>query len=478
MKKSSVVFELTDGEIRAFWFSDPPGPFSIKHGKWSTSVKFDFIPIPTGIIEQGNVRNERVLIDSLSTYRSQLPGDNQKAYLAISLQQGFIRAYSLPWLSKRDRTSAVALLVDEEISISRSDLLYDFLVISEEKHIGSRILLGATRQSILVQYVSIFEQAGFKVSGINFAFSVLGQTLKLKPNEDVLYLQGESGCFQMALFRGEVPEIVRILPQPLTEELNCCERVQIEEGEREIRRFLLYHKTQQTDLDLKRLVWSGDLVTEKLAQGLVTSNHISLAEPLKLKCVPDSWQKLLEEYPSRSEVLMGYGQLILAHHPVLNLWSQPTRVKKNKRRYLRLAFLTGAILVVGTILWITLEQTSVSLKQEVQLLSHQGSEIEEQAKEQQALETTWNTLRIRREKVGEALTELQTLSGLEIKIEQMVYKQGSMSLSGISIDASSVQTLIHTLRTMGWEQPVLTSYKLTSLNEVEFTISAKHNVAH
>jgi len=55
----------------------------------------------------------------------------------------------------------------------------------------------------------------------------------------------------------------------------------------------------------------------------------------------------------------------------------------------------------------------------------------------------------------------------------VIYKQGSMSLRGSAKDARSVQTLIRTLRTMGWEQPALTSYKLTSLNNVEFSLSAK-----
>ena len=145
MQKRSVVFELTDGEIRAFWFS--VHAFR-KPGHSSTEVKFDRIPIPVGVIQQGNVRNENVLFDILSTYSAQHPGDTQKAYLAIPLQQGFIRSYTLPWIPKRDRKSAISLLVDEEISIARSDLLFDFLVLSEEKHKSLQILLGATRQSL------------------------------------------------------------------------------------------------------------------------------------------------------------------------------------------------------------------------------------------------------------------------------------------------------------------------------------------
>lgn len=98
MGKSSVVFELNDREIRVFWFS----ALSFKKlGHNSIKVKFDRIPIPTGIIEQGTVRNENTLISILSAYKSRNPGNCQRVYLAISQQQGFIKAYPLPWLDRK-----------------------------------------------------------------------------------------------------------------------------------------------------------------------------------------------------------------------------------------------------------------------------------------------------------------------------------------------------------------------------------------
>ena len=72
---------------------------------------------------------------------------------------------------------------------------------------------------------------------------------------------------------------------------------------------------------------------------------------------------------------------------------------------------------------------------------------------------------------------LQASPGIELKFEQVVYKQGSLSIRGSAKDARSVQALIRTMREMGWEQPALSSYKLTSLNNVEFTLSAKRGQA-
>jgi type IV pilus assembly protein PilM len=479
MRKKSVVFELTDEELRAFWFT---GHSFGMQGHSSSVLRFDRLPIPTGVIEQGNLRRENVLIDILATYGAQHSNECQRAYLAIPLQQGFIRMYSLPWIPKRDRKSAISLLVDEEISIARSDLLYDFLVLSEEKHKVLRILLGSTRQSSLEQYVTIFGQAGFKVNGVDFAFSILGQAIGFEAYEDVLYLQGQSGSCQVVLFRGAVPESARCLhSQGRTIPLSFAgmneegENGQAEEWGNEIRRFLLYYRTQHPDLNLQRLVWSGDSGVELLTRELLMSGYVSAAERAELRNVPASWQKVLEENKGRGEVGIGYGMRILAHRPELNLWRQPNLALTVQKRYRGMALFLGALFLIGTIIWVSIYHRVLSLQQEVEQLSRQGAGIAAQNKHQEEFATSWSKVTSHAEGIGTGLAQIQamqTLPEAELKIEQLIYKQGSISLRGSAKDARSVQTLIRTLRTKGWEQPVLSGYQLTALPNVEFSLSA------
>ncbi|KUO78659.1 MAG: competence protein ComA [Desulfosporosinus sp. BRH_c37] len=476
MRKKSVVFELTDGEIRAFWFTVP---FIKKQGHVSNAVKFDQIPIPTGIIEQGNVRNEKALIGILSTYRAQYPGNNHRTYLAIPLKQGFIRVYMLPWLAKKDIKSAISLLVAEETPIAGVDLLYDYLVISKEKDKSLQILLGATRRSLLDSYVFIFGQAGFKVIGVDFALFVLGQALGFEPNEDVLYLEGESDCCKMVLFRGAVPDNVRTLllqqlPHPfLSEDNQDHADKRVKEWGNEIRRFLLYYRTQQPDLDLKRLVWNGDIVVDQLASGLLYSDHVSSVEQAKIKFLPDIWKMALEENKGKGEVAVGYGIRITARRRGLNLWRQPYLAQIAQLRYRKMAIIIFALFITGIITWFPLYQRELTLKQEVLRLSHQGSKIEAQNKYQEDLEVAWKRVKMNPKRIGEGLEHIRTLPGAELKFEQVIFKQGTISLRGNSHDPESVQTLIRTLRVLGWEHPVLSEYKLTSSNNVEFFLSAK-----
>lgn len=471
MRKRSVVFELTDDEIRAFWFS---APAFRNPGHSSTPVKFDRISIPTGIIQKGNVLDENALIGILSNYRVQNSRKIEKAYLAIPLQQAFIQSYTLPWISKRDRKSAISLLVDEEIPIARSDLRYDFLVTSEERQISLQVLLGATRQSLVEKYVFAFGQAEFKVTGVDFSFSVLGQALAFEPNEDVLYLQGEPTALYMVLFRGAVPEIIRTLPAlPKTEDSAETTKGRMVAWGNEIRRLLLYYRTQQADLKLKRLVWSGDAVAEQLAQELLQTNHVSSVEQAQLRSVPSAWRQVLEDNRGSCEVVVGYGLQISAKRSQLNLWRQSNDQHFVYRTYQGIVLFACALLMAGTMTWVLIYQKTIPLKQEVEQLSDQGAKLMAQGQHKEALEVAWRKVKIDSEKIGTGLIQVQAMSSSELTIENVSFKRGNLSLSGSARNTKSVQTLIQTLCTMGWEQPALTSYKMTSLNTVEFSISAK-----
>lgn len=486
MQKNSVVFELTNGEIRVFDFSVSS---FWKPGHSSAKVKYDRIPIPTGIIEQGTVRDKNSLIDILLTYRSRNSGKYQKVYLAISLQQGFIQAYTLPWLPKRDRTSALSLLVDEEISIARSDLLYDYLVISEEKHKNLKVLLGAARRSLLEHYVFIFGQAGFTITEVDFGFSILGQALGFEAKEDALYLQGESGSLQLVLFRGIVPENIRTLsPWPAKNELGQLtlnlgsaedEReislsAQVEVWENEINRILLYYRTQYQDLNLKSLVWTGNYAAEKLARRLADSVQSLTVKQAGLRDIPDPWQKVIEDSPGCGEVAVGYALRILTRRPGLNLWRQPTSEQKVQRTYLRLAFLAVFLLIIQILIGVSLSHMAMPLQQEVNQLSSQGLKVDEQNNSQEALATAWNKVSVHSEEIGERLAEVYGLAETGLNIEQVVFKQDILSVRGSAIGSKSVQTTIRDLRFLGWEELALTSYKVTEPDNVEFALSAKY----
>jgi len=182
---------------------------------------------------------------------------------------------------------------------------------------------------------------------------------------------------------------------------------------------------------------------------------------------------VIEDNQGYSEVAVGYGLRISTHGPGLNLWRQQITDQKVQQTYLGLAFFAAALLMAGTLIWFSLCQMALPLQQEITQLSHQGIRIQELNRNQEALASTWNKVSVLSEGIGEKLAQVQALSGTELKIEQVILKQGSLSVRGSANDTKCVQAMLQNLRALGWEDPSLTSYKLTALNIVEFTLSAK-----
>ncbi|WP_407308274.1 competence protein ComA [Desulfosporosinus sp. SB140] len=477
MSRESVIYEVTDHEIRVF---KSPLPLfrNFKLKSEAAEVQFDRIPI-FGVVEQGVVRDEEALFEILTNYCSEHSCKNHQAYLAIPLQTGIVRSFVIPWLSKRNRRSAISLLTAEEMP-SQSDIIYDYFVLAEEKHQNLKVLLGAVRRSLLERYIIIFKRANIEIVGINFSLAILGQSLGFESNEDVLYLQGESEGLQLAIFRGIIPENMRRLRSareshfpPHDEQGQVSLDKPLEEWENEIRRFLVYHRTQHPDLNFQRLVWNGDSSVQSVAQALLRSNLVSAVEKAELKSVPEAWKKVLEDYEGGSEVAVGYGILAFSHRPVLNLWRQRKREQTVERRYQVLAFVLCGLFLLGNIVWYSLYLKSSFLEKEVVELAKQGERIEAEIKYQNDLGTAWNNVKIHSEKIGEDLSQVQALSGPELEIGQIVFKQGTMFLHGRAKNARSIETLITTLKVMGWDEPALSSYQLTSLNSIEFSLNTK-----
>lgn len=458
MGKTFLIFELTDDELRGFSFTVPPARKSLPK---ATEVKIDRIPIPTGTVEQGLLRNEEKFLEILAEYRLRKNASYHQICLTIPLQQGFIGAYTIPWLAKADRKSALALLVDKETAIPKADVMYDYLIIDEADRRSLKVLVAAARRSLLEKYASVFAQAGFGLTDINLAYAALGQALGIKSEEDVLYLQEETEILHMVLFRGPVPESVRTLP------LHSARL------ESDLHRFLLLQQTKQPRLNLKRIVWSGSAGTEQLARGLSSSDPRATVEKAVLKNTlavrPDNG----DENRSFSTGVMEYGWQITANYPRLNLWRQPNSEQMARQTYRRLVLLTLGLFLCLNLMGLFLGQKIRPLEKEVEILARQGELIEEQNHNREALLKAWNKANSPSGSVGEKLTQVRALSGTKVEIGQVIFKQGSLSVHGRAKDSESIQVMLGSLRALGWKNPALSAYKLDADNFIQFVLNSK-----
>ncbi len=469
MSRSIVTIEITDQEIKALWISGKP---HVKRISQAAVINFDLIPIPTGVIDQGILRDKEAFIRLLQTYFVQLKLVGPiVTNLLIPFQLGFLRNYRLPWIAKTERRSAIGFLIDEEVPIPGSDLLSDFIILEENRENNLfHILLGATRKSLIQAYVEAFLQVGFQVKNIDFAISALGYALGLENKEESLYLSAESGMLQLILFSGIIPEVVRTLvPDPTLVSPDA-------EWESEIQRILLYYGNQHPELSLKRIYTAGEGVAEVLAGRLQKAGMVSQVQKADLVRIPDSWKKRYPEWQDDAKAVMGYVLRILQKAPGINLWRH---LADRKTTFLFNKAILGIVmlsLIAGTLIWFSLQYQVIQLQNEVEQLRGLGTETLTLTNQQKELNNAWFKAQEHQIYVGEHLAEIQRLLPSGVELSYLEYKEGRLSLQGTTDNAEHFEGLLKALESSGLEHPLLTSYQKTDRTSIEFSLKTGYSL--
>ncbi|MHB1653770.1 MAG: type IV pilus biogenesis protein PilM [Desulfitobacteriaceae bacterium] len=460
-----VVLEITEREIRALWFNRRR---VLGRKPLLTAVEFDRIPIPAGVIRQGQLLDSTRLSDLLKEYRlKRFPLGEVEVLFSPPWPQGFVRAYRLPWFPPGKRKQALRYFVEEEVPIPGDELLYDFLILSEQAESFLDVLVGAIRKSVLEDYVQSLESAGFRVEGADFAVSSLSRALLLKPGEDVLYLQLEHLSLQMALFRGPRPEIIRNLQ-------GAPGQSWIEECSRELERILLYYTTQHPDFSLRRILLTGDPagreIAENLTQNLGPAIQIEEASPDAAWVGQES--RILKEYRT-APISFALGFKLLKAKPGLNLWRRREQTRKVWKLTYLVAALTLMILIVSSVLWLPLQAKEKHLTEELIRLKPEGTKAEVVLRLEEGMKVDWAKVRQHPVKVGESLAQVDNFLVPGVILKEIEYKQGGLFVRGAAEKAGQVEMLIQALRRIGWENPALSSYEQKEGERIEFALAAR-----
>ncbi|MFZ3102851.1 MAG: PilN domain-containing protein [Desulfitobacteriaceae bacterium] len=468
MSRIMVTVEITDQELKVLWFL---GKNHVKRVPQGARLNFDLIPIPTGVIDQGILRDKDVFMGLLQIYFAQkkLVG-LIVVNLLIPFQLGFLRTYRLPWIAKSDRKSAIGFLIDEEVPIPGADLLSDFIILEENRENNlCHILVGATRKSLLQAYVEAFLQVGFQVENIDFAISALGYALGLENKEESLYLRAESGRLQLILFCGISPEVVRTLvPDPTLGSPDA-------EWESEIQRILLYYGNQHPELSLKRIYTAGEGVADLLAERLQRAGMVSQVQKADSVRIPDSWKKTYPEWQDNAKAVMGYVLRILQKAPGLNLWRHRA---VRKRTFLFSKTILGIVMlgmIAGILIWFSLQYRVIQLENEVEQLRSQGTETLTLVNQQKELNKAWLKAQEHSIYVGEHLAGIQRLLPRGVDLSHLEYKEGRLSLQGTTDNAEHFEGLLKALESSGLEQPLLTGYQQTDQASIQFSLKTGDN---
>ncbi|HWQ89609.1 MAG TPA: PilN domain-containing protein [Desulfitobacteriaceae bacterium] len=464
MAKIILTIEISDQELRILCLTRKSG---VKKILAKEIPVFDIIILPNGVIEQGILKNKEVFISLWQKYLAdkKLTGAITVNFL-IPFQLGFLRTYCLPWISKAERLSAVGFLIDEEVPIPGSDLLSDYIILEDDrKNNLFHILVGAARKSIIQAYIEAFSQINIEVRNIDCALSVLGYVLNLKNNEESLYLQVENQTLQLIIFNGIVPEVVRTFYPDLSAVSPD------EEWEREIQKVLLYYGNQRSALSLRKICFAGERAAEDMAERICKAGWASQIQPADAVKIPDLWQKVCPKWPEKAKTVTGYVLRIRQKAPGINLWRQQMARKRRNFTSRIIYVLCALILLTGCIVLFPLQLKKNQLQNEVDKLRIQGSDTIAFSNQLNNLEKAWSEARNYQLYVGEYLTEIQRLLPTGIELNNLEYKEGNLSLQGTTTEADQIEKLLATLKSMGLEHPLLTTYQQTEQASLKFVIT-------
>jgi type IV pilus assembly protein PilM len=461
-----LTVEITDQELKILAISGKPYLTKIHREK---KLNFDLIPIPTGVIEQGILRKKEVFLEILQDYLA-----NRKLIgpivlnLLIPSQLGFIRAYRLPWIAKTNRASAIGFLIEEEVPIPAADLLSDYLILEDNRENNIfHILIGATRRSLIQDYVQVFQQAKLEVNKIDYAILALGYALGLNNDEESIFLQVENNTLQLILFNGIIPEVVRTFS---TEPLAALPEV---EWEGEIQRVLLCYGSQNAGLTLKKIYVNGEGLTTLIAERLKKAGLVSQIEKTDLVRMPDSWKKYCQTWPEHAKTVITYALRNLHNEPGINLWRKQVS-KKRKNLFFKINSISLAlVLIIGFLIWFPLQNKKSQLQNETEQLRSRGRQLLAISDQQKAVSKAWFIARQYPFYVGEKLAEIQLLLPDGVELTNLEYKEGSLSLQGVTNNAEKFEELLDSLTSSGLDRPLLTSYQKTDQASIKFVIKSE-----
>lgn len=464
--------ELTDHELRWLWYIPKQG----KEGISMTPVIFKVISLPQGIIEQGEVRQPTELTRILEKcLEEQGVKGRVKVRIGIPFANSFIREYTLPWVAKRERTHLLSYLADEEIPISVNERFFDSFVTEENSSPKRlRVVLSGIRKWVLSGIITSFEAAGFAIESIEFSLLAWARVLNFGPEEYTLLIKEQRGMIQLILYKGQIPEITRVIPP-------AAKHYGAEEWSLEIQRILVYFSSLHERVEIQRVVVSQGLEPENLGRRVCA--YLSLEKGLE-----PSFQVLegaiaslpqIENCTDPDQLLAVTGMALVAGRTSSNNFQREENQRKmGQRNKWIAAIVLFALTLMGLGLRVSILKTMDALDREIIQLRVTGESLELLGKRQKEQARAWNDLARNPTTVGKDLRVLDGLTRKGLQFDRLEVKEGSLMIQGSASEGVLVQVVLNQLQNSGWEKARLRNYHLDENQDpeaggIKFTLVAE-----
>src|SRR4030042_775705 len=138
-----------------------------KQGQFFSVSSFKEMPLETGIVRKGEIRNEDKLVEMIKKAIKEVQGEKlqtREAVVALPEEKSFLRIIQMPRLSGEDLKSAVIFEAENYIPLPMEQVYFDYQVISPlYNHLDHLdILIVAFPKNIIDSYINCLKKANIK----------------------------------------------------------------------------------------------------------------------------------------------------------------------------------------------------------------------------------------------------------------------------------------------------------------------------
>lgn len=153
-----------------------------KKDKFFSLASFGEVQIKPGIIEEGEIKNEKALVKIIKDALLKVKGEKLKTnYIVASLpeKKAFLQVIQMPKMEKEELKKAVYFEAENYIPLSIDEVYLDSQIVSPfHNHLNHLdVLIAALPQKTVDSYVSCFKKAGLIIQSLEIESQGISRTL-------------------------------------------------------------------------------------------------------------------------------------------------------------------------------------------------------------------------------------------------------------------------------------------------------------
>jgi type IV pilus assembly protein PilM len=184
--------------------------------------RFGQVALPADAMREGEVIDDRTLIDAISRLRSEVDVKKAPVRLGLASPRAVVRQVEMPKMSRDELAGALKYQAADLIPIPMDEAVLDFAILGdvagEDGEALMQVLLVAAHEAPTARLVAAVESAGFSVAAVDLVPLALIRALaSSEPSEEGVAAGGEGivsfggGVTAIAVHEGGIPRFVRVL---------------------------------------------------------------------------------------------------------------------------------------------------------------------------------------------------------------------------------------------------------------------------